>query len=55
MEDSEKYEVFSLLEREEFLFCLFKHLCLGGSLCQYEDMIKPYLETAKLLYKDLVR
>ncbi|OBS78317.1 hypothetical protein A6R68_19294 [Neotoma lepida] len=53
MEDSEKYEVFSPLEREEFLFCLFKHLCLGGSLCQYEDMLKPYLETAKLIYKDL--
>ncbi|XP_027270965.1 cilia- and flagella-associated protein 300 isoform X3 [Cricetulus griseus] len=55
MEDSEKYEVFSPQEREEFLFCLFKHLCLGGSLCQYEDMLKPYLETAKLIYKDLVR
>ncbi|XP_029409703.1 cilia- and flagella-associated protein 300 [Nannospalax galili] len=54
LEDSEKYEVFSQPEREEFLFCLFKHLCLGGSLCQYEDMLKPYLETAKLLYKDLV-
>ncbi|EGV95538.1 Uncharacterized protein C11orf70-like [Cricetulus griseus] len=53
MEDSEKYEVFSPQEREEFLFCLFKHLCLGGSLCQYEDMLKPYLETAKLIYKDL--
>ncbi|XP_038938051.1 cilia- and flagella-associated protein 300 isoform X3 [Rattus norvegicus] len=54
MEDSEKYEVFSPVEREEFLFCLFKHLCLGGSLCQYEDVLKPYLETAKLIYKDLV-
>ncbi|XP_052607790.1 cilia- and flagella-associated protein 300 isoform X3 [Peromyscus californicus insignis] len=54
MEDSEKYEVFSPLERDEFLFRLFKHLCLGGSLCQYEDMLKPYLETAKLIYKDLV-
>ncbi|XP_055471568.1 cilia- and flagella-associated protein 300 isoform X1 [Psammomys obesus] len=54
IEDSDKYEVFSLQEREEFLFCLFKHLCLGGSLCQYEDVLKPYLETAKLIYKDLV-
>ncbi|XP_042538929.1 cilia- and flagella-associated protein 300-like isoform X1 [Dipodomys merriami] len=54
MEDSEKYEVFSQPDRDEFLFCLFKHLCLGGSLCQYEDTLKPYLETAKLLYKDLV-
>ncbi|XP_023565214.1 uncharacterized protein C11orf70 homolog isoform X2 [Octodon degus] len=54
-EDSEKYEVFSKPDRDEFLFCLFKHLCLGGSLCQYEDVLGPYLETAKLLYKDLVR
>ncbi|XP_006834013.1 PREDICTED: uncharacterized protein C11orf70 homolog [Chrysochloris asiatica] len=54
LEDSEKYEVFSQLDREEFLFCLFKHLCLGGSLCQYEDVVNPYLETAKLIYKDLV-
>uniref|UniRef100_A0A452TVW0 Cilia- and flagella-associated protein 300 n=1 Tax=Ursus maritimus TaxID=29073 RepID=A0A452TVW0_URSMA len=55
MEDSEKYEVFSQPDREEFLFCLFKHLCLGGALCQYEDVLSPYLETTKLLYKDLVR
>uniref|UniRef100_A0A8C6E6B4 Cilia- and flagella-associated protein 300 n=1 Tax=Moschus moschiferus TaxID=68415 RepID=A0A8C6E6B4_MOSMO len=55
LEDSEKYEVFSQPDREEFLFCLFKHLCLGGALCQYEDVINPYLETTKLIYKDLVR
>ncbi|XP_075402613.1 cilia- and flagella-associated protein 300 isoform X1 [Tenrec ecaudatus] len=54
MEDSEKYEVFSQPEREEFLFCLFKHFCLGGTLCQYEDVLNPYLETTKLIYKDLV-
>nr|XP_021552268.1 uncharacterized protein C11orf70 homolog [Neomonachus schauinslandi] len=54
VEDSEKYEVFSQPDREEFLFCLFKHLCLGGALCQYEDVLHPYLETTKLLYKDLV-
>ncbi|XP_036283597.2 cilia- and flagella-associated protein 300 [Pipistrellus kuhlii] len=54
LEDSEKYEIFSQPDREEFLFCLFKHLCLGGALCQYEDVINPYLETTKLIYKDLV-
>ncbi|XP_008056536.1 uncharacterized protein C11orf70 homolog [Carlito syrichta] len=54
VEDSEKYEVFSPADREEFLFCVFKHLCLGGALCQYEDVLSPYLETAKLIYKDLV-
>nr|XP_054771460.1 cilia- and flagella-associated protein 300-like [Lytechinus pictus] len=54
LEDSDNYEVFSELEREQFLFRLFEHLCLGGSLCQYEDSITPYLDTTKLLYKDLV-
>ncbi|XP_032975928.1 cilia- and flagella-associated protein 300 isoform X3 [Rhinolophus ferrumequinum] len=54
VEDSEKYAIFSQPDREEFLFCLFKHLCLGGALCQYEDVLNPYLETTKLLYKDLV-
>ncbi|XP_001366122.2 cilia- and flagella-associated protein 300 isoform X2 [Monodelphis domestica] len=54
MEDSEKYEIFSELDRTEFLFCIFKHLCLGGILCQYEDILDPYLETTKMIYKDLV-
>ena len=55
LEDSEHYDLYSDTEREEFLFCLFKHLCLGGELCQYEDDLQPYLDATKLLYKDLVR
>ena len=55
MEDSDNYEVYSESERQEFLFHLFEHLCLGGSVCQYEDSITPYLDTVKALYKDLVR
>ncbi|XP_051500136.1 cilia- and flagella-associated protein 300 [Apus apus] len=54
LEDSEHYDLFSQLDREEFLFCLFKHLCIGGALCQFEDVVGPYLETTKALYKDLV-
>ncbi|XP_062983909.1 cilia- and flagella-associated protein 300 isoform X2 [Elgaria multicarinata webbii] len=53
LEDSDHYDLFSHSDREEFLFCLFKHLCLGGALCQYEDELGPYLETTKALYKDL--
>ena len=55
LEDSDNYDIFSDADRQEFLFVLFKHLCLGGSVCQYEDDIKPYMETTKLIYKDLVR
>lgn len=54
-EDSEHYYVVGREERGEFLFCLFKHLCLGGELCQYEDTIDPYISTTKQIYKDLIR
>uniref|UniRef100_A0A8C8AN41 Cilia- and flagella-associated protein 300 n=1 Tax=Otus sunia TaxID=257818 RepID=A0A8C8AN41_9STRI len=54
LEDSDHYDLFSQLDRKEFLFCLFKHLCIGGALCQFEDVVDPYLETTKALYKDLV-
>ncbi len=52
--DSDNYDVFTESQRDEFLFRLFRHLCLGGAICQYEDTVTPYLETTKLLYKDLV-
>ncbi len=54
LEDSDNYDIFSETDRKEFLFCLFKHMCLGGEVCQYEDSIQPYLDATKLLYKDLV-
>ncbi|XP_013811431.1 cilia- and flagella-associated protein 300 isoform X2 [Apteryx mantelli] len=54
LEDSDHYDLFSQSDRKEFLFCLFKHLCLGGTVCQFEDVLGPYLETTKALYKDLV-
>ncbi|XP_072180338.1 cilia- and flagella-associated protein 300-like [Diadema setosum] len=54
LEDSDNYEIYSDTEREQFLFLLFQHLCLGGAVCQYEDSITPYLDTTKSLYKELV-
>ncbi|KAM9838184.1 cilia- and flagella-associated protein 300 [Aulostomus maculatus] len=53
-EDSENYCVVGRAEREEFLFRLFKHLVLGGELCQYEDTIEPYIRTTRQIYKDLI-
>ena len=55
LEDSDNYDLYNDSERAEFLFCLFKHICLGGAVCQYEDNVQVYLDTTKLLYKDLVR
>uniref|UniRef100_A0A665UB84 Cilia- and flagella-associated protein 300 n=1 Tax=Echeneis naucrates TaxID=173247 RepID=A0A665UB84_ECHNA len=53
-EDSEHYYVVGREERGEFLFRLFKHLCLGGEICQYEDTLQPYINTTKQVYKDLI-
>ncbi|CAL1533994.1 unnamed protein product [Lymnaea stagnalis] len=53
-EDSDVYCEFNEKEREEFLFVLFSHLCLGGRLCQYEDNLQPYLDITKSVYKDLI-
>ncbi|XP_075872317.1 cilia- and flagella-associated protein 300 isoform X2 [Nelusetta ayraudi] len=53
-EESENYYAVGRAEREEFLFRLFKHLCLGGELCQYEDTVEPYISTTRRIYKDLI-
>lgn len=53
-EESEHWEMFSEEERGEFLFLLFKHLVLGGPICQYDDLIERYLEVAKNLYKEFI-
>ncbi|CAF90438.1 unnamed protein product, partial [Tetraodon nigroviridis] len=53
-EESEHYYVVGRESRGEFLFVLFKHLCLGGELCQYEDSVDPYMSTTKQIYKDLI-
>lgn len=33
---------------------MFKHFCLGGQVCQYEDEIQPYLDVTKSVYKELI-
>ncbi|PRD28792.1 UNVERIFIED_CONTAM: hypothetical protein NCL1_31351 [Trichonephila clavipes] len=54
MEESDNYYLYKEIERKEFLFRIFQHFCLGGSLNQYEDNIEPYFLIAKTLYKDLI-
>lgn len=41
-------------QQNEFILEIFKGLCLGGEVCQYEDYITEYLQVTKLLYKDLL-
>ncbi|XP_064838566.1 cilia- and flagella-associated protein 300 isoform X1 [Oncorhynchus masou masou] len=47
-------EEYGVMERREFLFLVFKHMTLGGELCQYEDTINPYIDTTRTIYRDLV-
>ncbi|KAL5004882.1 hypothetical protein ScPMuIL_018338 [Solemya velum] len=54
LDDSDNYCAFSDSDRDEFLFQLFKFVCLGGEVCQYEDSVEAYLNTTKQLYKDLI-
>nr|VZI38926.1 unnamed protein product [Spirometra erinaceieuropaei] len=54
IEDSENYCLFTEQERDEFLFRLFKHICIGGELCQFENEINPYLDFVRSLYRDLI-
>jgi len=53
-DESDFADIFSESEQNEFIFRIFKHICLGGSVCQYEDDARPYIDTTKFLYKDLV-
>ena len=55
LEESDNYEIYSDQERNEFIFRLFKHICIGGHVCQFEDKIQPYIDATKSIYKDLVR
>lgn len=53
-EDSEHYCLYNDKERSELLFHVLRVLVLGGGVNQYEDLMEPYLNVAKLIYKDLV-
>ena len=53
-EDSDQFCLFSDEDRKEFLFLLFQLLVIGGSLCQYENNLQPYLDMTRQMYKSLV-
>lgn len=55
IEESDNYEIYSDSERNQFLFRLFKHICIGGQVCQYEDNLQPYVDVTRSIYKDLIR
>lgn len=53
-EEDENFTVWSHDTRREFLFRIFSHIVIGGSLCQYEDYVQEYVNITKAFYKDLV-
>jgi len=54
-EDSEHYLLYDDEEKDEFLFRIFRHLIIGGGMCQADELLPPYLETTRQLYKSLVK
>jgi hypothetical protein len=54
IEESESYLAFTESDRSEFIYKLFSNIVIGGGMCQYEDMIEPYLNITKMMYKDLI-
>lgn len=52
--DSENAATFSLAEKSELLYQLFRILVVGGTLCQTDVDMKRYLDITKKLYKDLL-
>ncbi|KAH6602730.1 hypothetical protein BASA61_000819 [Batrachochytrium salamandrivorans] len=54
MPEFKQYDIFTESDRQEFIFHVFKAVCLGGRLCQYEDDTKPYLDVTRKIYKDLI-
>ena len=54
-EDSEHYLLYDEEERDEFLFRIFKHMVVGGGMCQADEYIEPYLTMTRQLYKSLVK
>jgi cilia- and flagella-associated protein 300 len=54
IEESEDYSLIEESYRNEFLFRIFQHVCIGGGICQYEDEVSEYLDVTKGIYKDLI-
>lgn len=54
VEESESYAAIPQETRDEFLWHIFSRIVIGGSLCQYENVVQPYLDMTKSFYKDIV-
>lgn len=53
-DESEHKDLFSQSDQNEFLFHLFRVVCVGGSMCQGEQKFEEYKNAIKVLYKELL-
>lgn len=53
-DDSVNASTLTSLDQQQFVWRLFSHLTLGGTVNQYEDDVGKYREAVKQLYKRLV-
>ena len=52
--ESENGHTFSISDKSELLYQIFRMLIVGGTLCQTDVDMTRYLDTTKKLYKDLL-
>jgi cilia- and flagella-associated protein 300 len=52
--DGKSGQPFTAQERQTIEYKLFKIMCLGGQICQFEDFIQPYFEMSNLCYSQFI-
>jgi hypothetical protein len=50
---TEEEEVYSDEDKKEFIYHIFRWLCVGGSMSQPDESITSYINTTKALYRSL--
>ncbi len=53
-EDSEHALVYDDEEKDEFLYRVFRHLIIGGGMCQPDETIEPYFRCTREIMKGLL-
>merc|ERR1711964_62572 len=52
--DTEEEELYSDDDKKEFIYHIFKWLCVGGSMTQPDETLPPYVDVTKALYRELI-
>ena len=52
LEEAETYPIFSDADRTEFIFLIFKHICLGGQVCQVSPRFIQKIDILGFFFQD---